>query len=504
MKQSLQLSLRQQLKMTQQLQQAIRLLQLSSLELRTEIQTLLESNMVLEQVDEVSGSLERSVSESSEPVESEFESTALSADAPADELPVEGDWDDAYENYDGATSFSQPDDDERDRFENRTSSYESLQDYLLWQLRLTPFSETDTLIAYAIIDAVDERGYLTASLEDIQQSLRDPTVDLDDIQVVLRRIQRFDPPGVAARDPGECLLLQLEQLPATTSWLSEAKELVRNHLTLLADRDFNGLMRRLKVTKTELQAIIDRIRSLNPYPGASVSTAQAQYIIPDVFVYRVKTTDESANHNAEMEEDNRPVDSPWRVVLNPDNLPRLRIKSEYARLLRRADTSAANVNLRTHLQEARWFLTSLQKRNRTLLKVARCIVEEQREFFEGGEEKMKPLVLREVAEKVEMHESTISRVTTQKYMHTPRGIFEFKYFFSSHVENGEGEGHSSTAIRAMMKRLIAHEDPCNPLSDFKIAKLLSETAGITVARRTVAKYRELLSIPSSTDRKRLA
>jgi len=277
-------------------------------------------------------------------------------------------------------------------------------------------------------------------------------------------------------------LLQLETLPADTPWLAEARRLVEHHLELLAERDFTGLMRRLKVTREALQGIVSLIQSLDPRPGARLSNAAPQYVVPDVLVYRQRHT--------------------WRVELNPDNMPKLRINARYAALARQSGSNGDTAYLKNHLQEARWFLKSLQNRNETLLKVATCIVERQREFLEQGDEYMKPLILRDVAETLGMHESTISRVTTQKYMHTPRGIYELKYFFSSHVGTSDGGECSSTAIRAMIRKLIQAENPGKPLSDDKIAKLL-EADGIQVARRTVAKYREAMSVPSSSDRKRL-
>jgi RNA polymerase sigma-54 factor len=351
-------------------------------------------------------------------------------------------------------------------------------------MQLTPFSESDLAIATAIIDAINETGYLSLSLEDIYQGLKDEfAIELDEVEAVLHRIQHFDPPGVAARNPAECLLLQLQQLPPDTPWLPQSLELVQQHLDLLAEHDFPLLMRRLRVSREELQEIVDLIQSLNPHPGTQFSNAEPKYIAPDVFVHRYKNM--------------------WRVELNTENMSRLRINVQYAQMVRRADNSTDNVYLKNHLQEARWFLKSLQNRNETLLRVATCIVERQRDFLEHGEEHMKPLVLRDIAATMDMHESTISRVTTQKYMHTPRGIYEFKYFFSSHVGTNDGGECSSIAIRAMIKKLIAGENPQKPLSDSKIAQFLSKE-GINVARRTVAKYREVMSIPSSTDRKRLA
>ncbi len=486
MRQSLQLRLGQQLTMTPQLQQAIRLLQLSTLDLQAEIQTILESNLMLESTDE-SHNLQGESSGTEETGESA--STDSQAESPAetapDDLPpvdsIGGDMDDPYG---GATSYSRGDDDyQRDVLAQTSAGGETLREHLAWQMRLTPFSETDAAIATAIIDAVDDSGYLGSPLEEIYEDLRrDVDVEFDEVEAVLHRVQRFDPAGVAARSPSECLLLQLDQLPATTPWLTQTRNLVQLHLNLLGKHDFNALQRRLKVSREQLQEIIALIRTLNPHPGSQISTAEPQYIVPDVFVYRHKQS--------------------WRVELNPEGAPRLRINAQYAKLIRRADNSADNNYLKNHLQEARWFLKSLKNRGETVLKVATCIVERQREFFERGEQHMKPLVLRDVAEAVNMHESTISRVTTQKYMHTPRGIYEFKYFFSSHVGTDDGGECSSTAIRAMIKKLICDENPGKPLSDSKITKVLGDD-GIQVARRTVAKYREAMSIPSSTDRKRL-
>jgi len=350
-------------------------------------------------------------------------------------------------------------------------------------MRLTPFNERELAIATAIIDAISESGYLSLSLEELCQGVQNEfPVTLAEAEAVLKLIQHFDPQGVAARNPAECLLLQLEMLPEDTPWLAEARRLVELHLDMLADRDFNGLMRRLKVSREALQGIISLIQSLNPHPGARLSSDAPQYVTPDVLVYRQRLA--------------------WRVELNPENTPKLRINARYAALARRSAQSSDADCLKNHLQEARWFLKSLQNRNETLLKVATCIVERQRDFLEHGDEYMKPLILRDIAETLGMHESTISRVTTQKYMHTPRGIYELKYFFSSHVGASDGGECSSTAVRAMIRKLIQAENPSKPLSDDKIAKLLG-TEGIQVARRTVAKYREAMAISSSSDRKRL-
>ena len=472
--------------MTPQLQQAIRLLQLSSLDLQTEIQSLLDSNLMLERADElqeVTVQPETQAAQTAADTSAEIEINTATTDNLPDELPVDSAWEDIYESYDGATRYSRGEDEDWDPYERYSGAGESLRDYLYWQMRLTPFNERELAIATAIIDAISESGYLSLSLEEICQGLqREFPVTPAEAEAVLKLIQHFDPQGVAARSPAECLLLQLELLPEDTPWLAEARRLVEHHLDMLADRDFNGLMRRLKVTREALQGIISLIQSLNPHPGAGLSSDAPQYVTPDVLVYRQRQA--------------------WRVELNPENAPKLRINSRYAALARRSAHGNDAECLKNHLQEARWFLKSLQNRNETLLKVATCIVERQRDFLERGDESMRPLILRDIAETLGMHESTISRVTTQKYMHTPRGIYELKYFFSSHVGTSDGGECSSTAIRAMIRKLIQTEDPGKPLSDDKIAKLLG-VEGIQVARRTVAKYREAMAIPSSSDRKRL-
>lgn len=339
------------------------------------------------------------------------------------------------------------------------------------------------MVAMSIIDGINNDGYLEESLEDIHASL-DPEleVEIDEVEVVLRRVQQFEPAGVGARNLKECLLLQLNQLPGKTPRLAEAKRLVTDYLDVLGSRDYSQLMRRMKIKEDELRDVIELIQSLHPRPGSQIESGEAEYVVPDVIVRK---------HNDR-----------WLVELNQEAVPRLRVNSQYAGFVKRADSSADNTFMRNQLQEARWFIKSLQSRNETLMKVATQIVEHQRGFLEYGEEAMKPLVLHDIAEAVGMHESTISRVTTQKYMHTPRGIYELKYFFSSHVSTAEGGECSSTAIRAIIKKLVAAENAKKPLSDSKIAGLL-ESQGIQVARRTVAKYRESLGIAPSSERKRL-
>jgi RNA polymerase sigma-54 factor len=483
MKQTLQLRLGQQLTMTPQLQQAIRLLQLSSLELQTEIQEALEANPMLETDEEAQA-------EQGGPPEEE--QAQITAQAPSDDpesTPVEskgGDGlDEDFSSAWGAAGHGVADeDDDRDFFETRGSVSESLRDHLLEQLHLTTLGDTDRLIATAIIEAVRDDGYLDDSLEGILAGLHRDGVECDeeDVEPMLHLVQHFDPPGVAARDPRECMGLQLAALPGDTPGLDNARRVIDEGIEQLAAHDFNGLRRTLRIRQDELAEAIELIQSLDPHPGSQISSAAPQYIVPDVFVRKERGI--------------------WRVRLNPDVAPRLRINPLYSGMVKRADRSADNTFLRDHLQEARWFIKSLQSRNETLLRVATAIVERQRAFLEYGEEAMKPLVLRDIAEELDMHESTISRVTTEKYMHTPRGILEFKYFFSSHVSTAEGGECSATAIRAMVKKLISQEDRRKPLSDHKIAGILVEQ-GINVARRTVAKYRESMAIPPSNERKRL-
>jgi len=483
MKQSLQLKIGQQLTMTPQLQQAIRLLQLSTLELQTEVQEALESNPMLEQDDGLTTEAFEAPQDNAGAGANTVETAAGDSDNIPDELPTDSNWEDVFDT--GATSFSSPagNGDSRDILESISVSGTGLHDHLHWQAGLTHFSPTDELIAHLIIDAIDEDGYLSATTAEILAMLdSNMGVELDEVEAVLHQIQHFDPIGVGARNLRENLQLQLQQFDSGIPWLREAKILVRDHFTLLGNRDYAKLCRKLRLTTDELQQVIHLIQSLNPRPGSGFSTAEPEYIVPDVFVVK--------------------KNGRWQVELNTESLPRLRINSMYAKLVKRGSNSSDNNYLRNNLQEARWFLKSLQSRHETLLKVANCIVERQHAFFDHGEEAMKPMVLRSVAEAIDMHESTVSRVTTRKYMHTPRGIYEFKYFFSSHVTTEAGGECSATAIRAIIKKLVAAEKPAKPLSDNKMASVLAEQ-GINVARRTIAKYRESLSIPPSNERKRL-
>lgn len=467
--------------MTPQLQQAIRLLQLSSLELQTEIQEALETNPLLE--IEENGDLDGSNSDQDEQKieDGQQDISQLEHSDIPDELPTDSQWEDTFDSA-PTTMHSQQVDSGIER-DNEDESSNSLQEHLLWQMRLTPFSELEQAIATVIIDSIEDDGYLKISIEDVQDSLgQEFEAELDEIEAVLHRIQHFDPVGVAARDLRECLLIQLKLFDSESPQHALLTKLVDQHLDALAKRDYAQVKRALKVNDEALTELVKAIQLLNPRPGSQVQVEKTEYIVPDVYV--------------------RKVQGKWQLSLNPDNAPRLQVADHYAQLIKRADNSADNTYLKNNLQEARWFLKSLQSRNETLLKVTQAIIERQTGFFEHGDEAMRPLVLHDIAEEVEMHESTISRVTTRKYLHTPRGIYELKFFFSSHVSTDSGGECSATAIRAIIKKLVIAENPRKPLSDSKIADILGEQ-GINVARRTIAKYRETLSIPPSNERKRL-
>ena len=511
MKQSLQVKMGQQLAMTPQLQQAIKLLQLSTLELQSEIQDALENNPMLEINEEESaerGNAEATEAELKEAKRAEEKKENIgddthaeeiiiermeampesTADVMPEELPVDSVWEDVYDNSQPAPMVGGSDGETRDFTEFHNNEFSSIQDHLLEQINFSSLSSRDKVIAETLIDAIDDRGYLMDTLDVLIDGLnRDITdvelqMDVAEVEAVLRHVQNLEPAGCGARDASECMLIQLQQLPETID-VENAKRLVADHLNLLAARDYSRMRRLLKISEDQLHAAMDVIqKKVNPHPGRQVVNDHDQYIVPDVFVKKIKGV--------------------WRVELNPDIAPKLGINSLYAGMVKRADKSDDNNFLRNHLQEARWFIKSLQSRNETLLRVGTAIVERQRSFLEYGEVAMKPLVLRDIAEQLDLHESTISRVTTQKYIHTPRGIFEFKYFFSSHVSTANGGECSATAIRAMIKKFISEEDRTKPLSDSKIAsKLVAD--GIQVARRTVAKYRESMGIDPSNERKRL-
>ncbi len=477
MKTGLQLRQGQQLAMTPQLQQAIRLLQLSSLELQQELQLALDSNLMLEleEPEDV-----RSVSQQ------DYSSIELglegSQSAIPDELPIDTDWSSIYENAPASISS-----DYRDRADQSFDTFtdvigESLHEHLNAQLAMLTLKPAVRLVLMVMIDSIDDGGYLRLSLNEIHEQLADDGVTTTEIETALEQLHEFDPPGVGARDLRECLTLQLAQLPATTPYLSDALRLVEDHFDALSQSNRDKLRQVLHSDEQQLAAILHLIRSLNPRPGNNISRKDTEYIEPDVVVTRHK---------------NR-----WLVRLNDMHLPRLRINNAYVSMIQRGNQSQDNQTLRDHLQEARWLLKSLESRHETLLRVAEEIVKRQRQFLEQGPEAMRPMVMRELADELDMHESTISRTTSRKYMLTPRGLFELKYFFSSHVSTDLGGECSATAIRAMIKKMIHEEQPDNPLSDNMITVQL-KAQGIAIARRTVAKYREAMTIPPSSDRKRL-
>ena len=482
MKLSVGLKVANSLSLTPQLQQAIRLLQLSSLELEQEIQIQLDSNPLLEKVeDENNENLESLENLKQEQPEYEL-SESLNADHLPDELAVDTNWDDIYTHQSTAMERPEFDDREDNRYANA-----SLKEHMLAQINLLHFSPVDKLIAYCIIDALDEKGFLDASLDEIVSSVQhllqqmdyEIEVEEDEVIVVLKHIQRLEPMGIGARNLAECLFVQVDALPNTTLFKKEAS-LLLTHYELLLSNDLNKLIKQTGLDAEQLKSAVDLLKTLKPYPGAEFDQKESDYQIPDVVVSKKN------DH--------------WHVQLNPDILPKLRINPFYSGMIKRADQSDDNQYLRNQMLEAKNFIKSVDERHKTLLKVTTCIVQHQRDFLELGAEGMKPLVLRDVADEVELHESTVSRVTTNKFLLTPRGLFELKYFFSSHVGTTSGGEASSTAIRAKIKKLIADENPRKPLSDNKIADLLKED-GVDVARRTVAKYRESLHIPSSSDRK---
>jgi RNA polymerase sigma-54 factor len=458
LKPSLQLKLGQSLTMTPQLQQAIRLLQLPVLDLNAEIQEALEENIMLEMED--LPELPRTSADSTAEVET------IKADdfwqSKVAERTQDGGW-----NGEGRPVSDFADE-----------SGQTLREHLLWQLEMEHFSPREVIIGEALIDSINDDGYLTADLEEISASLDQETSVVDtEIERTLTKIQKLDPVGVGARSISECIILQLSQLEWKTPGLQLAISIATDHLDLVASRDYGELRRSLRATEDDLHEALALVRGCNPKPGLAISPPSSEYVIPDVFV--------------------RKIDNRWQVEISPTGVPRLSVNQQYAKLLRGSGEHAV---LKSQLQEARWLIRSLEIRNETLLKVATSIVSRQTEFLDHGDESMKPMVLRDIAEEIGMHESTISRVTTNKYMHTPRGVFEFKYFFSSHLASASGEDQSSTSVRAKIRKLIGAENPKKPLSDSKITNLLKED-GISVARRTVAKYREAMNIPSSSDRR---
>lgn len=497
MKQALGMRTGQSLTMTPALQQAIRLLQLSTLDLKQEIQQAIESNLMLELSDDDSPEPDagaemaeesEAISERAGSVDSgdglaaEVAATEVRGDEPmSDEMPVDADWGDIYDTPTKSDNSSDDDDLAEFRRANQHGS-ETLLEHLRWQAGLLPLKEWEAEVADYLIDAVNDDGYLEGWDEACTHFRETFGLGPAQIERVLRRVQEFDPPGVAARDLGECLRLQLQQLDHKQPGHALALTLVDRHLPLLARRDYPGLRRATGHDEASLKVALALIQRLQPHPGRPFAAHESDYIEPDVFVTK---------HQGK-----------WRVGLNRESTPAVRINPHYLAMVKRADSSKDQVTMKTHLQEARYFLHSLQSRNDTLLRVAQCIVEEQRAFLDYGPEAMRPLVLRDVAGQLGIHESTVSRATANKYLLTPRGLFELKHFFSSHVQTSDGGVASATAIQAMLKRLIAAENPAQPLSDAALADLLQQE-GIQVARRTVAKYREAMNLPPSHERRPL-
>jgi RNA polymerase sigma-54 factor len=464
MKHSLQLRLSQHLALTPQLQQSIRLLQLSTLELNQELERFLQDNPLLER-DEGGADVEvlpagmnggTTTERVTETPITQSEEAAATAD------------NDVFGSPEG---YGSPRED--DEYPQLAADNPSLREHLGTQLTLTQLADRDRTLVTLVIESLDEDGYLAQDLGEIQAMLPEELgVELEELQIALKHLQHFEPTGVGARNLAECLALQLTALPETTPYRTEALEVVRNHLEALAGRDYTRLKKALRCDDVCLRGVQKLITSLNPRPGREYAADDTRYVVPDVIVRKVKGT--------------------WIASLNPEAMPKLRVNRLYADILARARSSGSH-QLASQLQEAKWLIKNVQQRFDTILRVAQAIVDRQRHFFEHGEVAMRPLVLREIAEALDLHESTVSRVTTQKFMHTPRGIFELKYFFGSHVGTESGGAASSTAIRALIKQLVGAENSRKPLSDSQISEILGQQ-GIMVARRTVAKYRESLQI----------
>lgn len=506
MKQNLQLRLSQNLALTPQLQQSIRLLQLSTLELNQELELILQENPLLELVEgdeadepsaeevfENSGDTEETTDESKPDGLSDFDDESSfqpAADVP-EETPLSSEefrteeFNDDYGEYDASSweGSRQPDEDEDSEFGRQESNAISLREHLLGQLKLMQLSERDQNLVLLLIDSLNDDGYLEISLEELAESLPlDLEVDLLELETALKHLQHLDPAGVGARNLQECLMLQLNALSADIEYLKIAKAIVTSHLTLLANKDFLKLRKLLNCDEAALKGAQQLIRQQNPRPGSDFAKLGSDHFIQhEVVVRKIKGI--------------------WIASLNDSVIPKLRINQMYADILRRNRESSSQY-LQSQMQEAKWMIKNIQQRFSTILRVSQAIVDRQRNFFEHGEIAMRPLVLREIADELELHESTISRVTTHKYMLTPRGVYELKYFFGSHVATDTGGACSATAIRALIKQMVAEENPKKPLSDNQITDILAKQ-GIVVARRTIAKYRESLNIPPANLRKSL-
>ncbi|HJU71111.1 MAG TPA: RNA polymerase factor sigma-54 [Paucimonas sp.] len=491
MKQSLQLRVSQHLALTPQLQQSIRLLQLSTLELHQELEQILTDNPLLERLDDpldhsihllADGAISSAPSIASVGAEAESESAPADTetsfegnDSPDSAANGEADW--SFDDV-ARTTKAPEDDDARPQLEAHETT---LREHLLEQMRVTVREQRDRALLEVMIDAVDDNGYLEESLEEIHARLPEELdIDIDELRFALSLLQSFEPAGVGARNASECLALQIRRFPSVPLVTRRrAIQIVEQYLSLFAQRDYSKLKKALDCDDEDLREAQEVIRQCNPHPGAAFSAGASDYVVPDVIIKKTKNG--------------------WQVMLNHEVMPRLRVNALYARILKQ---SKGDGSLTSQLQEAKWLIKNMRQRFDTILRVSQAIVDRQRNFFSHGAVAMRPLVLREIADTLGLHESTISRVTTQKYMLTPHGMFELKYFFGSHVATEAGGEASSTAIRALIKQLIGAEDPKNPLSDSKLADMLGEQ-GMVVARRTVAKYREALKIPPVNLRKTL-
>ena len=506
MKQTLNLNLSTQIRMTPQLQHAIKLLQMSTLDLRQEIQENLESNPLLE-VEENLVQDEDSISPEeiqkhennlvdlgaeTGPIRNKIEDkpgeenqiTDKLDDPLSEELPLDTTWEDTYQNIQSNAKEKSENVNSQDYISNN-SSEETLQDYLIWQLNLAPLAREDKILGLTIIDSIDPNGFLTTSLDEILETVNIEEVteetSIEVLENILSIVQDFDPTGIGARTLSECLLLQLNDIEISDDLRKCCTSIINDHLQELATNDYPKIKKHLGVSGGLFEEALLLIKSFNPRPGSIISPQQTDYIFPDVIAKKIADD--------------------WVVELNSEVLPKVRINSIYEGLSKKSTNKSEKTYLKEHLQDAKWFIKSLQTRHDTLLKVASVIVDVQKEFLDFGPEQMKPLILSDVAQRTELHESTISRITNRKYLSTPRGVFELKYFFSSHLGTASGGEISSTAIRALIKKMIDEEEQKKPLSDSKIAAILLEK-DVKIARRTIAKYRESLGIPSSSDRKK--
>ncbi|GAA0401655.1 RNA polymerase factor sigma-54 [Massilia aurea] len=495
MKQSLQLRTSQHLALTPQLQQSIRLLQLSTLELHQEIEQILGDNPLLERLDDpldhsvrllADGAINNAPASGEAPPapgqQAEGEGSAPAEGEGAEGGAVDGDRpDNEWSEGSGASSGSGSSSDDEDGRPQLEACAITLREHLMEQVRETLLSTRDRALAELVIDALDDNGYLEEPLDDIHARLPEELeVDLDELRCALAMVQSMDPVGVGARSAAECLALQIRRMPGVPMVTRRmALKIVEGYLTWFAQREYSKLKKALDCDDEDLREVQAVVRQCNPHPGAAFASNVSDYVVPDVIVRRAKNG--------------------WAVTLNQDVMPRLRVNSLYATMLKQGRTES---QMGAQMQEAKWLIKNMRQRFDTILRVAEAIVERQRNFFSHGAVAMRPLVLREIADTLGLHESTISRVTTQKYMLTPHGMFELKYFFGSHVATEAGGEASSTAIRALIAQLTGAEDPKNPLSDSKIAEMLGEQ-GMVIARRTVAKYREALKIPPVSLRKAL-